>query len=172
MKHVRRERDIYSLVRMLRTNACSTLRILEVLSQSNNLTKFFTVSTDKATKPSNFMGLSKLLMEDATFGKWPFAVSSARFANVAYSNGSLLDGFIRRLEVGQPLSFPSNILRYFVNHHESGHLCLISVAGLPSHHFLIPEFEETDALGFAPFAEKLICEKGFRPYYCDSQSRQ
>ena len=128
MKHVRSEKDAYSLMRMVKTNVLDTMATLEY-SRSVKAKKYFAVSTDKAKNPANLMGATKRIMEgilfdDAASGT---AVSTARFANVAFSDGSLLHGFRQRLIHRQPLSAPRDIRRYFVTGPESGCLCLASL---------------------------------------------
>lgn len=171
MKHVRSDRNIYTLLRMMQTNFVSTFSILSTLEKLKaSPKKFFTVSTDKASSPVNFMGLSKSLMEICAFKGWSFPVSSARFANVAYSNGSLLDSFVNRLKLLQPISYPGDVKRYFINHLEAAHLCLISVLRCKDRQFLIPNFQESDALGFEQFATSLLAKAGYTPFYCDSET--
>lgn len=126
MKHVRSERDVFTLYRMIRVNILNALKILR-LAEKLGSKKYFCVSTDKAANPVNIMGATKRAMEILLFserGKVP--ISMARFANVAFSSGSLLDGFVNRFSKNQPISAPKDILRYFITPEEAGELCLLS----------------------------------------------
>ncbi|MDA7455177.1 polysaccharide biosynthesis protein [Planktomarina temperata] len=126
LKHVRSEKDPYTLLNLIKTNIIETVKLHEKLSRMHTR-KYFVVSSDKASAPVNLMGASKLLMEHflrTSKSETPF--SSARFANVAFSDGSLLHGFKIRLEKRQPITAPNDIKRYFVNSEEAGRLCLLS----------------------------------------------
>jgi len=125
-KHVRSEKDHYSIEAMIENNVMRTKRLLDLLLE-NPPKHFFCVSTDKAANPVNVMGASKKLMEEVllAYAK-QMPISTARFANVAFSNGSLLDGFLHRLMKRQPLSAPLDVRRYFVSPQESGELCLLA----------------------------------------------
>ena len=126
MKHVRSEKDPYSLFRMLNTNIHCTKVTIDA-AKAVGAKKFFAVSTDKAANPVNLMGASKLVMEHLLLeASSRVTVSSARFANVAFSNGSLLYGMVHRIAKQQPISSPSDISRMFMTHTESGQLCLFS----------------------------------------------
>ena len=126
LKHVRSERDPFTLMRLLEVNILNTIRTVN-LASSTEAKKYFCVSTDKAAGPVNLMGASKRGMELALMsGDQNVAVSTARFANVAFSDGSLLHGFTQRLHKRQPLSAPRDIKRYFVSQQDAGHLCLMS----------------------------------------------
>jgi FlaA1/EpsC-like NDP-sugar epimerase len=125
-KHVRSEKDKISVEALIKNNVFGAIKLLNLCDQ-NHPKYFFSVSTDKAANPVNIMGASKSLMEKLIlYKKNNFRVSTARFANVAFSNGSLLDGFIYRLNKKQPLSCPSNIKRFFVTPEQSGHICLLA----------------------------------------------
>ncbi len=125
-KHVRSEKDELSIEAMINNNVINAYELLDYLIKSPP-ERFFCVSTDKATNPVNVMGASKKLMEDVIMSfKDQINITTARFANVAFSNGSLLYGYLRRLEKRQPLSCPSNVRRYFVSPEESGQICLLS----------------------------------------------
>lgn len=127
MKHVRSEKDEFSLMRMIKVNILDTLLTFD-RAQLDRATKYFAVSTDKAKNPVSLMGATKRIMEDVLFGQQSStAVSTARFANVAFSDGSLLHGFRRRLDARQPIAAPNDICRYFVTGPESGLLCLSSL---------------------------------------------
>ena len=125
-KHVRSEKDIYSVESLIQNNVLHAKELLDLLSEFPP-EEYFCVSTDKAANPVNIMGASKRIMEDVIFTYSDrFPVKTARFANVAFSNGSLPAGFIKRIEKLQPLSAPSDVKRYFVSPEESGQICLLS----------------------------------------------
>jgi FlaA1/EpsC-like NDP-sugar epimerase len=125
-KHVRSEKDKISVEALIKNNVFGAIKLLN-LCEENHPKYFFSVSTDKAANPVNIMGASKSLMEKLILSKKNnFRVSTARFANVAFSNGSLLDGFIYRLNKKQPLSCPSDIKRFFVTPEQSGQICLLA----------------------------------------------
>src|SRR4029079_19376521 len=115
LKHVRSEKDVFSLLQMIDTNIVRQARFKRWLSERGGCSRYFAVSTDKAANPSSLMGASKRLMEDVVFSDQSalsMATTSARFANVAFSNGSLLQAWLRRLELGQPLAVPKDTKRY------------------------------------------------------------
>ena len=117
---------MYSLIRMVQTNILATNLIIEHLAKNSKNFKYFCVSTDKAANPVNIMGYTKLIMENYVFSnEYEIAVSSARFANVAFSNGSLLETFEARLKEGMPITIPKNIKRYFITSEESANLLLV-----------------------------------------------
>ena len=125
-KHVRSEKDKFSVEALIKNNVFGAIKLLN-LCKENTPKYFFSVSTDKATNPVNIMGASKSLMEKLILSyKDKFHVSTARFANVAFSNGSLLDGFIYRINKKQPLSCPKDIKRFFVTPEQSGEICLLA----------------------------------------------
>ena len=125
-KHVRSEKDIFSIEAMLQNNLINANKLLDLLTLSPP-EHFFCVSTDKAANPVSIMGASKLLMEELIFSYDQFfKVSTARFANVAFSNGSLLDGVLRRISKGQPISCPQDVSRFCVTPTESGEICLLA----------------------------------------------
>ena len=148
LKHVRSEKDVCSLLQLLETNVLKVARLLGWLRAGGSRARFFTVSTDKAANPVSLMGASKRIMEDVAFGAGTdgFAVSSARFANVAFSSGSLLDAFVHRLEKGQPLAVPAGTRRFFVTLEEAGRLCLLAATVAPPGHLVVPgaEFRAVD----------------------------
>ncbi|MBL7828092.1 MAG: polysaccharide biosynthesis protein [Saprospiraceae bacterium] len=170
-KHVRSEKDPYSIEAMINNNVFKTKRLLELASKKRP-EHFFCVSTDKAADPSNIMGASKKLMEHviaAYAGILP--VKSARFANVAFSNGSLLAGFVERWMKQQPLSAPSDIKRYFVSPEESGQLCLLCCAlGQPGDLFFPVMDAKTDTKSFSDIALYFLHHLGFTPEICTSES--
>ncbi len=168
-KHVRSEKDRYSIEAMLHTNVIDTVRLMDALLASPP-ERFFCVSTDKAANPANVMGASKKLMEQAVLAyAAELPATTARFANVAFSNGSLPDGFLRRLAKGQPLSAPSDVRRYFVSPAESGQLCLIAcVLGEPGD-ILFPRLAEPTTLTFSSIADALLDELGYTPVECATE---
>ena len=126
LKHVRSERDPYTLMRMIKVNIINAEKTIEH-SINNNSKKYFSVSTDKATNPANMMGATKRIMELLMIKRSSeIPISTARFANVAFSDGSLLFGFDHRMKLFQPLSVPKDVKRYFITAKESGELCLMS----------------------------------------------
>lgn len=126
LKHVRSERDPYTLMRMIKVNILNARKTIEY-SINNNSKKYFSVSSDKATNPVNMMGATKRIMELLMIQKsFEIPISTARFANVAFSDGSLLFGFDHRIKLFQPLSVPKDVKRYFITAKESGELCLLS----------------------------------------------
>jgi FlaA1/EpsC-like NDP-sugar epimerase len=125
MKHVRSERDIYTLMRILQTNVLNTKKLLD-FNKLNRVRKFFSVSTDKAANPVNVMGASKRIMEMLMFEKNQCRTSSARFANVAFSDGSLLFGLNNRIDKRQAIVIPTNIKRYFISKDDAAKLCVMS----------------------------------------------
>ena len=164
-KHVRSEKDRFSIEAMVGNNVISTVRLLDLLAESPP-ERFFCVSTDKAANPANVMGASKKLMEEAVLayaGAGVVAATTARFANVAFSNGSLPAGFLERIAKRQPLSAPSDVLRYFVSPDESGQLCLAAcVLGQPGD-ILFPRLSEPQMLTFSAIAEELLEDLGLWP---------
>ena len=146
LKHVRSEKDVYSLLRMFDVNLVKAARFLGWISQQRSACRYFCVSTDKAANPVNLMGASKRLMEDLIFSREiltnpTHTASSARFANVAFSKGSLLESFLKRLENRQPLAAPKDTLRYFISPYESGQICLLATFLAPDGHLLVPTFD-------------------------------
>lgn len=169
MKHVRSEKDAFSLMRMIKTNVLDTLETLE-FAQATGARKYFAVSTDKAKNPANLMGATKRIMEDVLFRDDRVPVSTARFANVAFSDGSLLHGFRQRIAKRQPLSAPRAIRRYFVTGPESGLLCLASLV-LGSHReIFFPNLDaELELLTFSEIAVRFLQSQGFEPYEVASE---
>ena len=168
-KHVRSEKDRYSIEAMLENNVLSTARLLELLLSAPP-EHFFCVSTDKAANPANVMGASKKLMEEAVLAyAEALPAVTARFANVAFSNGSLPAGFLERLAKRQPLSAPSDVLRYFVSPEESGQLCLLAcITGEPGDIFF-PRLEQPQMMTFSSIADALLRERGYDPVRCSSE---
>lgn len=168
-KHVRSEKDHYSIEAMIENNVLRTKRLLEILSK-NPPQHFFCVSTDKAANPVNVMGATKKLMEEVlmTYAQH-MPIATARFANVAFSNGSLPDGFLQRLMKRQPLSAPLDVKRYFVSPQESGELCLLAcMLGEPADIFF-PKLAETQMKTFSDIGTSLLRELGYEPDFCTSE---
>jgi FlaA1/EpsC-like NDP-sugar epimerase len=169
LKHVRSERDPYTLMRMIKVNILDTLNLIRLAEQSDT-TKFFCVSTDKAANPVNMMGASKRIMELCVFElKRQVPVSTARFANVLFSYGSLPAGFTQRLEKGQPIAAPNDIKRYFVTQEESGQLCLLSILLGNDRNVFFPKPEKLELFKFSDLAMAYLESKGLEPYLCQSE---
>lgn len=165
-KHVRSEKDIYSIEALLRNNVISAKNLLDLLEVYPPET-YFCVSTDKAANPVNIMGASKRIMEDLIFSySYAFPVKTARFANVAFSNGSLLAGFLERINQHQPLSAPSDVKRYFVSPIESGQICMLSAMLGANRDIFFPKLEEAQMIAFDRIAEELLISMGFEIDYC------
>ncbi|MDB2381457.1 polysaccharide biosynthesis protein, partial [Alphaproteobacteria bacterium] len=169
-KHVRSEKDGISVEALIKNNVFGIIKILE-LCEKNPPNHFFSVSTDKAANPVNIMGASKSLMEKLILSKKnKFRVSTARFANVAFSNGSLLEGFTYRLNKSQPLSCPSDIKRFFVTHEQSGQICLLATFLGESGDVFFPKLDaRCDQIYFKDIAIDFLKEKGFEPEYMSSE---
>ena len=169
-KHVRSEKDIFSVEAMIENNVLRAQQLLELLLQYPP-EHFFCVSTDKAANPVNIMGASKKLMEElimAYSGK--IKITTARFANVAFSNGSLPQGFLERLQRRQPWSCPLGIRRFFVSPQESGELCLIASVLGESGDIIFPKLdEERDMISFDAIARDLLEFMGLRPDICSTE---
>lgn len=170
MKHVRSERDPYTLMRMIEVNIFNTdTGIRHAIHQKAR--KYFAVSTDKATNPVNMMGASKRIMEYFLIlhsDKIP--VSTARFANVAFSDGSLLHGFHMRIQKRQPISAPSDIRRYFITKRESGELCLISCLLGNNREILFPKLDDRmHLISFEKIAKQFLEQQGYLAYPCESE---
>lgn len=151
LKHVRSEKTVHTVLQMMDTNLLKLARLMRWLAQDRLPGRFFSVSSDKAAYPVNLMGASKRLMEHLIFSDclvpgWTPQVSSARFANVAFSQGSLLQSFIERLEKRQPLAAPKDVRRYFISLEEAGTICLLASALAPSGHLLIPRLNPAEHL--------------------------
>lgn len=170
LKHVRSEKDPYTLMRMIETNIFNTDKTLQQ-SIENGTKKYFCVSTDKAANPVNMMGASKRIMEMFVMRKSKqIDVSMARFANVAFSDGSLLHSFNQRLEKNQPIVAPNDIKRYFVTPQESGELCLMSCIFAENRDIFFPKLsEDLHLITFADIAVKYLKEKGYEPYLCKDE---
>lgn len=171
LKHVRSEKDPYTLMRMVEVNVLNTEKTLRQ-SIASGVKKYFCVSTDKAANPVNMMGASKRIMEMFLMrASERIAISTARFANVAFSDGSLLHGFNQRLQKGQPIVAPNDIKRYFVTPQESGELCLMSCIFGENRDIFFPKLSETRHLiSFADIAVKYLQQRGYAPHLCHDEN--
>ena len=169
-KHVRSEKDKISVEALIKNNVYGAIKLLN-LCEGNPPKYFFSVSTDKAANPVNIMGASKSLMEKLILSKKNnFRVSTARFANVAFSNGSLLDGFIYRLNKKQPLSCPSDIKRFFVTPEQSGQICLLATFLGETGNIFFPKLDfHKDQIYFKEIALDFLNENGFEPELVQSE---
>ena len=169
-KHVRSEKDIYSVEALLQNNVIKAKALLELLKEYPP-EEYFCVSTDKAANPVNIMGASKRIMEDMIFSYSEyFPVKTARFANVAFSNGSLPAGFLERLDKIQPITAPNDVKRYFVSPEESGQICLLACLLGNNREIFFPKLEEAAMMTFDKMAEELIRYRGFDIEYCNSEA--
>ena len=170
LKHVRSEKDPFTLMRMIDVNIFNTDKTLQQAIDKGTK-KYFCVSTDKAANPVNMMGASKRIMEMFVMRKSKeIPVSMARFANVAFSDGSLLHGFNQRIEKKQPIVAPKDIKRYFVTPQESGELCLMSCIFGENRDIFFPKLsEELHLITFADIAVKYLEMKGYEPYLCQDE---
>lgn len=168
-KHVRSEKDQYSIEAMINNNVIAAKKLLDLVA-TQPPKHFFCVSTDKAANPVNIMGASKKLMEEMimTYAN-QFPMTTARFANVAFSNGSLPFGFIERLMKRQPLSSPLDIKRYFVSPEESGQICLMACMLGKSGEIFFPKLKDVQMKTFSSIAEHLLKAMGLNPVYCRSE---
>lgn len=167
-KHVRSEKDIYSIEALLQNNVLQAKKLLDLLSELPP-EEYFCVSTDKAANPVNIMGASKRIMEDVIFAySDKFPVKTARFANVAFSNGSLPAGFIARLQKLQPLSAPSDVKRYFVSPEESGQICMLACILGENREIFFPRLEEAQMMTFDKIATAFLEAHGYQVLLCNS----
>lgn len=167
-KHVRSEKDIYSIEALLRNNILNAKGLLDLMMEYPP-EEYFCVSTDKAANPVNIMGASKRIMEDVIFSYSDcYSVKTARFANVAFSNGSLPDGFLSRISKLQPLSAPSDVKRYFVSPQESGQICMLAAILGKNREIFFPKLNEAQMMTFDEIARRLLKEHGYNVVECDS----
>ena len=165
-KHVRSEKDIYSVEALLQNNVLHAKLLLDLLTQYPP-EEYFCVSTDKAANPVNIMGASKRIMEDVIFSySDKFLVKTARFANVAFSNGSLPAGFLARIQKLQPLSAPSDVRRYFVSPEESGQICLLACILGENRAIFFPKLEEAQMMTFDAIGTELLKAHGYKVLEC------
>lgn len=170
LKHVRSEKDPYTLMRMIQVNIFNTEKTLQQ-SINKGVKKYFCVSTDKAANPVNMMGASKRIMEMFLMRKsLEIDISTARFANVAFSDGSLLHGFNQRIQKRQPIVAPNDIKRYFVIPKESGELCLMSCIFGENRDIFFPKLNEgLHLITFAEIAKRYLTSLGYEAYKCESE---
>jgi FlaA1/EpsC-like NDP-sugar epimerase len=170
LKHVRSESDPFTLMRMINVNIFNTVTACE-LARVGQASKYFCVSTDKAANPVNMMGASKKIMELFLMREsLTQPVSMARFANVAFSDGSLLHGFSQRVSKRQPLSAPNDVKRYFVTPQESGELCLLSGLLGNNRDIFFPKLnEELHLVNFSDIACRYLVDLGYEPFECSSE---
>ncbi len=170
LKHVRSEKDPFTLMRMIEVNILNTIKTIDQCI-AKGVKKYFCVSTDKAANPVNMMGGSKRIMEMFLMQKsQEIAISTARFANVAFSDGSLLHGFDQRLKKMQPIAAPSDVRRYFVIPEESGELCLMSTIFGENRDIYFPKLDqELHLITFSEIAERYLRSRGFEPYLCKTE---
>lgn len=167
-KHVRSEKDIYSVEALLQNNVLHAKLLLDLLAEFPP-EEYFCVSTDKAANPVNIMGASKRIMEDVIFSySDKFPVKTARFANVAFSNGSLPAGFLARIAKLQPLSAPSDVKRYFVSPEESGQICMLACMLGNNREIFFPKLRDAQMMRFDSIATNLLHEHGFEVLECAS----
>jgi FlaA1/EpsC-like NDP-sugar epimerase len=170
LKHVRSEKDPYTLMRMIMVNVFNTVKTLR-MAKEMGAKKYFCVSTDKAANPVNMMGASKRIMEMFLMREsLTQEISMARFANVAFSDGSLLHGFNQRFTKKQPFSAPNDVRRYFVTPQESGELCLLSGLLGSNRDIFFPKLsEKLHLITFSEIAIRYLRERGYEPYECESE---
>lgn len=170
LKHVRSEKDPYTLMRMIDVNVFNTDKTIQQ-SIEKGTKKYFCVSTDKAANPVNMMGASKRIMEMFLMRRSEtIEISTARFANVAFSDGSLLHGFNQRIQKRQPIVAPNDIKRYFVTPQESGELCLMSCLLGDNRDIFFPKLsEDLHLITFADIAVRYLKNIGYEPYLCATE---
>jgi FlaA1/EpsC-like NDP-sugar epimerase len=170
LKHVRSEKDPFTLMRMINVNIFNTDKTIQQ-SIAKGTKKYFCVSTDKAANPVNMMGASKRIMEMFLMRRSKeITISTARFANVAFSDGSLLHGFNQRIQKRQPIVAPNDIKRYFVVPQESGELCLMSCIFGENRDIFFPKLSESlHLITFAEIAVKYLKRLGYEPHLCNTE---
>ena len=170
LKHVRSEKDPFTLMRLIEVNILNTIKTVQ-MAKAQGAKKYFCVSTDKAANPVNMMGASKRIMEMFLMRESKsMKISTARFANVAFSDGSLLHGFNQRFAKQQPISAPNDVRRYFVTPQESGELCLMSCLLGENRDIFFPKLsEQLHLTTFSDIAERYINNLGYEPYHCSTE---
>lgn len=171
LKHVRSEKDEFTLMRMIDVNIFNTEKTIQQ-SIDYGVKKYFCVSSDKATNPVNMMGASKRIMEMFLMQKSKdISISTARFANVAFSDGSLLHSFEQRVKKQQPIVAPNDIKRYFITPEESGELCLMSCIFGENRDFFFPKLnQDLQLISFSDIAVKYLESLGYEPYICKTEN--
>lgn len=176
IKHVRSEKDSFSTLQMFDTNIVKQAALVRLLADAGFSGRYFSVSTDKAANPTSMMGATKRVMEHVMFDPavatgFKATVTSARFANVAFSNGSLLQSFENRLAKGQPLAAPRDTKRYFVSLEESGQLCLLAATTATHGHIMVPRLDpETHLVEMQAIAMGFLRANGFAPKLYDDET--
>jgi FlaA1/EpsC-like NDP-sugar epimerase len=170
LKHVRSEKDPFTLMRLIEVNILNTIKTVQ-MAKEQGAKKYFCVSTDKAANPVNMMGASKRIMEMFLMRESEsMEISTARFANVAFSDGSLLHGFNQRFAKRQPISAPNDVRRYFVTPQESGELCLMSCLLGENRDIFFPKLsEQLHLTTFSDIAERYISNLGYEPFHCSTE---
>ena len=169
-KHVRSEKDKYSVQALIENNDIKAKKLMDLLCVYPPK-HFFCVSTDKAANPVNIMGASKRIMEDLVMAYTPhFKVTTARFANVAFSNGSLPDGWIHRLQKKQPLAAPNDVKRYFVSPEESGQICMLACILGNGGEVFFPKLGEDQMLTFSSVCDDFVKAQGFQKVECQDDN--
>ncbi len=170
LKHVRSEKDPFTLMRLIEVNILNTIKTVQ-MAKAQGAKKYFCVSTDKAANPVNMMGASKRIMEMFLMRESEsMVISTARFANVAFSDGSLLHGFNQRFAKRQPISAPYDVRRYFVTPQESGELCLMSCLLGENRDIFFPKLsEQLHLTTFSNIAERYLENLGYEPYHCSTE---
>jgi FlaA1/EpsC-like NDP-sugar epimerase len=170
LKHVRSEKDPFTLMRLIEVNILNTIKTVH-MAKAQGAKKYFCVSTDKAANPVNMMGASKRIMEMFLMRESEsMEISTARFANVAFSDGSLLHGFNQRFAKRQPISAPTDVRRYFVTPQESGQLCLLSCLLGENRDIFFPKLsEQLHLTSFSDIAERYVENLGYEPYHCSTE---
>jgi len=167
-KHVRSERDKYSVQALIENNDIKAKKLMDLM-MVHKPSHFFCVSTDKAANPVNIMGASKRILEDLIMAySGEFNITTARFANVAFSNGSLPDGWMHRLQKRQPLAAPNDVKRYFVSPEESGQICLLACVLGKSGEIFFPKLGEEQMMRFSDICDEFVREQGFGQHMCSS----
>ena len=170
LKHVRSEKDPFTLMRLIEVNILNTIKTVQ-MAKEQGAQKYFCVSTDKAANPVNMMGASKHIMEMFLMRESEsIEISTARFANVAFSDGSLLYGFNQRFAKRQPISAPNDVKRYFITPQESGELCLMSCLLGENRDIFFPKLsEQLHLTTFSDIAERYIENLGYTPHHCSTE---
>ena len=173
LKHVRSEKDAFSLLQMLDTNVVAHARFKRWLADGGHARNYFAVSTDKAANPTSLMGASKRMMEDVAFDaahRPGQRTTSARFANVAFSNGSLLQGAVERIQKGQPVPVPRETRRYFVSRREAGEICLLACMEAQDGHIVFPRMEPREELKLLDeVMARIVAHLGYRPAWFEDE---
>lgn len=165
-KHVRSERDKYSVQALIENNDIKAKKLMDLM-MVHKPSHFFCVSTDKAANPVNIMGASKRILEDLIMAySGEFNITTARFANVAFSNGSLPDGWMHRLQKRQPLAAPNDVKRYFVSPEESGQICLLACVLGKSGEIFFPKLGEEQMMRFSDICDEFVRENGLQKHLC------